>query len=98
MPASSGMVLSTKVKNLMPLSLLNKNFKFFHACQLGTKVNNLMLLSLFNKTPSSSMPASSGMVLSTKVTVETITTDMEKNAHTCDKKQKCIISQNIQNF
>jgi hypothetical protein len=32
------------------------------------------------------MPASSGMVLSTKVTVETITTDMEKNAHTCEQK------------
>jgi len=34
------------------------------------------------------MPASSGMVLSTKVTVETITTDMEKNAHTCEQKRK----------
>jgi hypothetical protein len=33
------------------------------------------------------MPASSGMVLSTKVTVETITTDMEKNAHTCEQKR-----------
>ncbi len=34
MPASSGMVLSTKVNNLLLLSLLNKNFQFFHACQL----------------------------------------------------------------
>jgi hypothetical protein len=56
-----------KVNNLMLLSLLNKNVQFFHACQLSTKVNNLMLPSLFNKTPSSSMPASSGMVLSSKV-------------------------------
>ncbi len=62
-------------------------------------VNNLMLLSLFNKkNSSSSMPASSGMVLSTKVTVETITTDMEKNAHTCEQKQKCILSKNVQIF
>jgi hypothetical protein len=34
MLASSGMVLSRKVNNRMLLSLLNKYFQFFHACQL----------------------------------------------------------------
>ncbi len=34
MPASSGKVLSTKVKKRTLLSFLDKNSQFFHACQL----------------------------------------------------------------
>jgi hypothetical protein len=53
MPASSGMVLSTKVNNLMPLSLQNKipssSILVSSDMLLSMKVNNLMLLSLFNQ-------------------------------------------------
>jgi hypothetical protein len=34
MPASSDMLLSMKVNNLMLQSFLNKNFHIVHACQL----------------------------------------------------------------
>jgi hypothetical protein len=54
MPASSGMVLSSKVKNLILLSLLNKKISSTSmpassGMVLSTKISNLMPPSLLNK-------------------------------------------------